>query len=84
MLDQFEGDYNNSKHSGIKQTPYERHRQELSCIRPAPERLMDGVRRHDFRRVKKDRAVQPRDREAGVLALDESATFRQRSVTFLG
>ena len=68
MLDQFVDDYNNSEHSSIKQTPYERYRQELSCIRPAPERLMDYFRRRDFRRVKKDRTVQIQGRVFEVSA----------------
>ena len=67
-LDQFEGDYSNSKNSGIKHTPYERYRQYLSYTMPAPERLMDDVRRRDFRRVKKDRAVQIQGRVFDVPA----------------
>lgn len=57
-LDQFVDDYNNTEHSSIKETPYQRYRKDLSCVRPAPERLMDYFRRREYRRVKKDRTVQ--------------------------
>lgn len=57
-LDGFVDEYNNSEHSSIKETPYQRYRQDLSCVRPAPERLMDYFRHHEYRRVKKDRTVQ--------------------------
>jgi hypothetical protein len=50
--------YNNTEHSSIKQTPYQRYRENLACIRPAPDRLLDYFRRREHRRVKKDRTVQ--------------------------
>ena len=50
--------YNNTPHSGIKMSPYERFRQNLACIRPAPQNLMDYFRQIEFRRVRKDRTVQ--------------------------
>lgn len=57
-LDRFVDEYNNREHSSIKQTPYSRYRQDLSCVRPAPERILDYFRRREYRRVKKDRSVQ--------------------------
>lgn len=57
-LDVFVDDYNNTEHSAIKETPYERYRKDLSCVRQAPERLLDYFRRREQRRVKKDRTVQ--------------------------
>jgi putative transposase len=57
-LEEFVSTYNNSEHSSIGATPYERYRADLACIRPAPERLMDYFRSHEYRRVKKDRTVQ--------------------------
>jgi len=57
-LDTFVHEYNNTKHSSIDAAPYERYRADLACIRPAPDRLMDYFRSHEYRRVKKDRTVQ--------------------------
>ena len=57
-LEQFVEEYNTSEHSSIKQTPYQRFRNDLSCVRPAPESLMNYFRSREYRRVKKDRSVQ--------------------------
>jgi hypothetical protein len=57
-LDAFVEEYNNREHSSIKESPYERYRNDLSCVRPSPERLLDYFRRREYRRVKKDRTVQ--------------------------
>jgi hypothetical protein len=57
-LDEFVSTYNNSEHSSIGTTPYERYRADLACIRQAPDRLLDYFRSHEYRRVKKDRTVQ--------------------------
>lgn len=57
-LDRFVDDYNSTEHSSINQTPRDRYRQDLSCVRQAPERLLDYFRRREYRRVKKDRTVQ--------------------------
>ena len=57
-LDEFVIGYNNAEDSSIGMTPYERYRSDLACIRPAPDRLMDFFRSHEYRRVKKDRTVQ--------------------------
>lgn len=61
-LDAFVDDYNNTDHSSTKETPYQRYRNDLACVRPAPERLMDYFRRREQRRVKKDRTVQVQGR----------------------
>ena len=61
-LDAFVEEYNNSEHSSINETPYQRYRHDLSCVRPAPERIMDYFRRREYRRVKKDRTVQINNR----------------------
>lgn len=57
-LADFIDEYNNRLHSSIDSTPYGRYCRDLSCIRPAPDRLMDYFRIHEYRRVKKDRTVQ--------------------------
>lgn len=57
-LDGFVADYQDSEHSSIGMTPYERYRADLACVRPAPERLIDYFRSHECRRVRKDRTVQ--------------------------
>jgi transposase InsO family protein len=57
-LTDFVDEYNNRSHSSIDSTPYHRYCRDLSCIRPAPDRLMDYFRIHEYRRVKKDRTVQ--------------------------
>ena len=61
-LESFVDDYNNTLHSSIKQTPYERYRQDLSCVRTSPEHLLDHFRWREYRRVKKDRSVQMKGR----------------------
>lgn len=50
-------EYNNKAHSTIKDTPYNRYRKGLECVRPAPSELLDYFRQVEFRRVKKDRTV---------------------------
>lgn len=49
--------YNNRIHGTTKQTPYDRYRAGLECVRPAPPHLLDYFRQIEFRRVKKDRTV---------------------------
>jgi putative transposase len=49
--------YNSKVHGTTKQTPYERYRAGLECVRPAPAGLLDYFRQIEFRRVKKDRTV---------------------------
>lgn len=50
--------YNDSVHSAIKSTPYDRFKKDMTCIRPAPENLEKYFRKIEFRKVKKDRTVQ--------------------------
>jgi putative transposase len=50
-------EYNNKVHGTTKQTPYNRYRAGLECVRPAPPHLLDYFRQIEFRRVKKDRTV---------------------------
>lgn len=47
--------YHNKIHSVTKQTPLERYRQNMKCVRPAPPELLGYFRFVEFRRVKKDR-----------------------------
>ncbi len=49
--------YNNRSHSTTKQTPYDRYRAGIECVRAAPPHLLDYFRQIEFRRVKKDRTV---------------------------
>lgn len=49
--------YNNRVHGTTKQTPFDRYRAGLECVRPAPAGLLDYFRQIEFRRVKKDRTV---------------------------
>ena len=49
--------YNNRVHSTTKQTPYDRFRAGIECVRTAPPHLLDYFRQIEFRRVKKDRTV---------------------------
>jgi transposase InsO family protein len=50
-------EYNNRIHGTTKETPYNRYRAGLECVRPAPTHLLDYFRQIEFRRVKKDRTV---------------------------
>lgn len=57
-LNEFVDTYNQTHHSSINMTPYERYSTDLSCIRSAPDRLRDYFRHCEVRKVKKDRTVQ--------------------------
>ncbi len=50
-------EYNNKVHSTTKQKPYDRYRNGLECVRPAPPGILDYFRQIEFRRVKKDRTI---------------------------
>ncbi len=50
-------EYNNRVHGTTKQSPYERYRAKLECVRPAPGDLLSYFRQVEFRHVKKDRTV---------------------------
>lgn len=66
QLESWLDSYNDKPHSTTKMSPYERYRKNLSCIRPAPEDLLDYFRRVEIRRVKKDRTVQVNNRHFEV------------------
>jgi hypothetical protein len=50
-------EYNNRVHGTTKETPYDRYRAGLECVRAAPAHLLDYFRQIEFRRVKKDRTI---------------------------
>ena len=58
QLSTYVDEYNNAEHSAIATTPYKRYREDLACVRPAPDRLIDYFRNAEYRRVKKDRTIQ--------------------------
>jgi putative transposase len=57
-LEEWVDDYNDKTHSSTGMSPYDRFKQKLECVRPAPDRLTDYFRLVEFRRVKKDRSIQ--------------------------
>jgi transposase InsO family protein len=67
-LSTYVDEYNNAEHSAIQTTPYKRYRDDLACVRPAPDRLIDYFRNAEYRRVKKDRTVQINSRVFEVSA----------------
>jgi putative transposase len=70
--------YNNRVHGTTKQSPYNRYRAKLECIRPAPHQLLDYFRQIEFRRVKKDRTVRLMGHifEAPVNLIDRQVELR--------
>ncbi len=56
-LDSWVDEYNATVHSMTGMTPYDRFKNNLSCVRPAPDNLISYFRNAEFRRVKKDRTV---------------------------
>lgn len=50
--------YHETIHSTTKMTPYERFRKSLSCVRPAPDRILDYFRHVERRKVRRDRTIQ--------------------------
>jgi transposase InsO family protein len=50
-------EYHQKPHGTTKETPYQRYRSNLSCVRPAPPQLLNYFRHIEFRRVRKDRTV---------------------------
>ncbi|MBU0683913.1 MAG: DDE-type integrase/transposase/recombinase [Candidatus Omnitrophica bacterium] len=48
-------EYNNRKHSSTNETPIERYKRNMQCVRPSPKDIMSYFRRVDKRLVKKDR-----------------------------
>lgn len=50
--------YHNKKHSVTGETPLERYKKNMKCVRPAPKDLLNYFRLVQFRTVKKDRTIQ--------------------------
>jgi putative transposase len=71
-------EYNVRVHGTTKQSPYERYRAGLECVRPAPAGLLDYFRQIEFRRVKKDRTVRLMGQmfEAPVSLVDRQVELR--------
>lgn len=71
-------EYNNRVHGTTKQSPYNRYRAKLECIRPAPAHLLNYFRQIEFRRVKKDRTVRLMGHifEAPVSLIDRQVELR--------
>jgi putative transposase len=71
-------EYNNRLHGTTKQSPYNRYRAGLECVRPAPSGLLDYFRQIEFRRVKKDRTVRLMGTlfEAPVALIDRRVELR--------
>lgn len=78
QLDSFVDEYNNKIHSSTRETPYERYRKNLECVRPAPQNLDDYFRLIEYRRVKKDRSFQLSGLlfEAPVVLIDKKVELR--------
>lgn len=70
--------YNGKVHSVTKMTPYDRFKQNLACVRPAPADLIDHFRKVEHRRVKRDRSLQLHGRhfEAPVGLIDRTVELR--------
>jgi putative transposase len=71
-------EYNNKVHGTTKQSPYNRYRSKLECIRPAPAHLLNYFRQAEFRHVKKDRTVRLMGQifEAPVCLIDRRVELR--------
>jgi putative transposase len=71
-------EYNNRIHGTTKESPYNRYRAGIECIRPAPKGLLDYFRQIEFRRVKKDRTVRLMGTlfEAPVALIDRQVELR--------
>ena len=71
-------EYHNKIHSSTKQTPLQKYRSNMKCIRPAPPDLIDYFRFIEFRRVKKDRTFRLNGTifEAPVKLIDRRVELR--------
>jgi len=78
MLKDWVDGYNGTIHGTIKCTPQDRFRKNLECVRPAPKDLIDYFRMVDFRKVRKDRTFQLRNKlfEAPVSLIDKKIELR--------
>ena len=70
--------YHNKPHGTTKQTPNDRYRKNMKCIRRAPEDLLNYFRFIEFRQVKKDRTFRLNGTvfEAPVNLIDERVELR--------
>ena len=77
-LDEWVDTYNDKPHSATGETPYNRYKSDLACVRPAPDHLEDYFRLIEFRRVKKDRSIQINNRlfEVAVSLIDKKVEAR--------
>jgi transposase InsO family protein len=77
-LDDWVGTYNNRVHGTTKESPFERYRKNMSCVRPAPSKLIDYFRRVEFRKVKKDRTFSLKGNifEAPVVLIDKRVELK--------
>lgn len=66
-------EYNNRIHGTTKQPPLTRYTANMSCVRPAPAKIIDYFRFIEIRRVKKDRTFRLRGKyyEAPVSLIDK-------------
>jgi putative transposase len=78
QLDEWVNTYNNRIHGSTKEAPLERYRKNMSCVRPAPARLMDYFRMVEFRKIRKDRTFSLKGRifEAPVVLIDKRVELR--------
>jgi transposase InsO family protein len=77
-LDEWVNAYNSRPHGTTKETPFERYRQNMSCVRPAPAKLMDYFRSVEFRKIKKDRSFSLKGQiyEGPVVLIDKRVEVR--------
>jgi len=77
-LENWVEEYHNKVHCSTKQTPLERYKAKLQCVRPAPPNLFDYFRIVQFRRVKKDRTFKLNgcSFEAPVALIDQQIELR--------
>jgi putative transposase len=77
-LDEWVNTYNNKTHGTTKETPYDRYRKNMSCVRPAPARLIEYFRKVEFRKIKKDRTFSLKGSifEAPVVLIDKRVELK--------
>lgn len=77
-LDGWVDSYNNRPHGTTKESPFERFRKNMSCVRPAPAKILDYFRMIEFRKVKKDRTFSLKGRifEAPVVLIDKRVELK--------
>lgn len=80
-LDGWVDAYNTRQHGTTKESPFERYRKNMSCVRPAPTKLIDYFRLIEFRKVKKDRTFSLKGRifEAPVVLIDKRVELKFHS-----